>query len=139
MNKGFSLVELIVVIAIMAILVGVAVPVYTAYISDAKEGIEKQYVDELERAIETVLVDMEAELTDSTVTEAEGSGFSPVTSVKIAKDGKIQINGKDANNSTSVFVDLLDNIVTIRTDAAADYTFNVSGMTVTSVSGDPRV
>ena len=28
-NKGFSLVELIVVIAIMAILVGVAVPVYT--------------------------------------------------------------------------------------------------------------
>ena len=37
-NKGFSLVELIVVIAIMAIIAGVAIPVYSAYITKAEES-----------------------------------------------------------------------------------------------------
>jgi prepilin-type N-terminal cleavage/methylation domain-containing protein len=63
MNKGFSLVELIVVIAIMAILVGVAVPVYTQYITGAEEKVDAQYADELERAVNTVCIDLKAGLT----------------------------------------------------------------------------
>ena len=51
-NKGFSLVELIVVIAIMAILVGVAVPVYTSYIEKAQKSKDEQMVDEIKHAIE---------------------------------------------------------------------------------------
>lgn len=51
-NKGFSLVELIVVIAIMAILVGVAVPVYTSYISSAQISADKNLVDEIVHATE---------------------------------------------------------------------------------------
>ena len=54
MNKGFSLVELIVVIAIMAILVGVAVPVYTSYITKANEAVDIQAVDNLKHACEIV-------------------------------------------------------------------------------------
>ena len=55
-NKGFSLVELIVVIAIMAILVGVAVPVYTSYIEKASISSDKQMVGEIKHAIEIAAV-----------------------------------------------------------------------------------
>ena len=55
-NKGFSLVELIVVIAIMAILVGVAVPVYTSYIEKSQIAADEQLADEIKHAIEIGLI-----------------------------------------------------------------------------------
>jgi prepilin-type N-terminal cleavage/methylation domain-containing protein len=61
-NKGFSLVELIVVIAIMAILVGVAVPVYTSYINNAKEAKDAQFLDELSRAAQIFAAEKGLEL-----------------------------------------------------------------------------
>lgn len=51
-NGGFSLVELIVVIAIMAILVGVAVPVYSSYIEKSQKAKDEQMIDEIKHAIE---------------------------------------------------------------------------------------
>ena len=51
-NKGFSLVELIVVIAIMAILVGVAVPVYSSYIEKTQKAKDKQLVGEITHALQ---------------------------------------------------------------------------------------
>jgi len=75
-NKGFSLVELIVVIAIMAILVGVAVPVYTGYIQDAKEIKDAQYLDEISRAAQLFAAQKGFELGSvwvaPVITESEG-------------------------------------------------------------------
>jgi type IV pilus assembly protein PilA len=68
MNKGFSLVELIVVIAIMAILVGVAVPVYTSYIKEAEDAVDQQYIESMESALNTAWIDAQAGLTDATNT-----------------------------------------------------------------------
>ena len=50
-NKGFSLVELIVVIAIMAILVGVAVPVFSSYVEKSAKEKDIALVDEMADAI----------------------------------------------------------------------------------------
>lgn len=55
-NKGFSLVELIVVIAIMAILVGVAVPVYSSYIEKTQKATDRTLVSEVEHALITYSV-----------------------------------------------------------------------------------
>lgn len=52
-NAGFTLVELIVVIAIMAILAGVGTVAYTGYIKSANKGADKQLVGNIVRAVET--------------------------------------------------------------------------------------
>lgn len=44
-NKGFSLVELIIVIAIMAVLVGVIAPMFLMYVESSREAIDIQNMD----------------------------------------------------------------------------------------------
>ena len=51
-NGGFTLVELIVVIAILAILAGVALPVYSGYISKAQEAADTQVLSAVNTAIQ---------------------------------------------------------------------------------------
>ena len=56
-NKGFSLVELIIVIAIMAILVGVMAPQLIKYIEKANVASDTQMADAIHTAISLALVD----------------------------------------------------------------------------------
>ncbi len=80
-NKGFSLVELIVVIAIMAILVGVAVPVYTGYIEKSQKAADVQLIDEIKHAME--IANAAQTLTESAY-------------VKIGADGVVEVGPKDS-------------------------------------------
>ena len=56
-NKGFSLVELIIVIAIMAVLVGVLAPQFTKYVAKSKSSTDTQNVEALQSAANSVLAD----------------------------------------------------------------------------------
>lgn len=56
-NKGFSLVELIIVIAIMAILVGVIAPQLIKYIEKSRQSADIQLCDTVKTAIVTATSD----------------------------------------------------------------------------------
>lgn len=56
-NKGFSLVELIIVIAIMAILIGVMAPNLLKYVENSRVSKDMQAVDSVHTAIVTAMLD----------------------------------------------------------------------------------
>lgn len=56
-NKGFSLVELIIVIAIMAILIGVMAPQLLKYVERSRQSKDMQAVDSVHTAIVTSMLD----------------------------------------------------------------------------------
>lgn len=51
-NKGFSLMELIIVIAIMAVLIGVLAPQYLKYVEKSRESADLQALDTMVSAVE---------------------------------------------------------------------------------------
>ena len=56
-NKGFSLVELIIVVAIMAILIGVMAPQLTKYVERSRVSKDTQAVDTIHTAVVTAMLD----------------------------------------------------------------------------------
>lgn len=54
-NKGFSLVELIVVIAIMAVLIAVLAPTLISKIEESREGTDLQAIGEINSAVKNAL------------------------------------------------------------------------------------
>lgn len=77
-NKGFSLVELIIVIAIMAILIGVLAPQYLKFVERSRKSTDKQNVDEIVRAVEIYAADPEA--SPQIVTDDTGTTLTLTTS-----------------------------------------------------------
>ena len=58
-NKGFSLIELIIVIAIMAVLVAIIAPNLTKYLGSSKEKTDQKNADELASQIQTCITEFD--------------------------------------------------------------------------------
>ena len=56
-NKGFSLVELIIVIAIMAVLVGILAPQFIKYVEKSRKSTDVKNVQEMVTAIQVYAAD----------------------------------------------------------------------------------
>ncbi len=72
-NSGFSLVELIVVIAIMAILVGVLAPAYLKYVEKSRKSKDIDAISEMMSAADKIAVDDEDVTESTTFTITAGS------------------------------------------------------------------
>ena len=67
-NKGFTLVELVIVIAILALLVGLLAPQYTKYVEKSRKAADADNLEEMVKAVQVYEAD-----TDSTTALAKGS------------------------------------------------------------------
>lgn len=56
-NKGFTLVELVIVVAILAIVVGILAPQYTKYVERSRKAADASNMDELIKAVQVYSTD----------------------------------------------------------------------------------
>ena len=73
-NKGFSLVELIIVIAIMVVLIGLLAPQFIKYVEKSKEATDIQNLDSVITVVQAYLADKPA--VEVTITGTKGSAFT---------------------------------------------------------------
>lgn len=84
-NKGFSLVELIIVIAIMAVLVGVLAPQYLKYVNNSKVSADVASADSIRTAVNTLIADSKLTGTSATLTDGDGVPASASNDADIIK------------------------------------------------------
>ena len=126
-NKGFSLVELIIVIAIMAILVGVMAPQLIKYIEKSKVSADTQAADSVHTAVLTAMMDPEvvnSSLYNSS-TIVTGSALSATTLTTTSGDPVASAAGEILGGSFTTGQ--------LKSTNASDIQFQVTGVNTVSV------
>ncbi len=85
-NHGFSLVELIVVVAIMAAMVGIIAPAYVSYIEKTRIQRDESAAGEIFRAAEIVVYTGQYNITDTVLVTFSSSGIQLNTAIANATE-----------------------------------------------------
>lgn len=128
-NKGFSLVELIVVIAIMAVLVGVLAPTLIKNIEKSRESKDAQNVEQIKSACEVAL--QNEKVYQNTVKDTN------VILVKFNSDVASVTGGTDFKTELDGIMKVDGTKLTSKKYKGANIEFIVSKDGQVSVSGNP--
>lgn len=94
-NKGFSLIELIIVIAIMAVLIAIIAPNLTKYLGSSKKQTDQKNLDEVKQQVKNCI-------SDATTNEIN----VPVETFTITGTGAGAITTTCSNNSFGALVEV---------------------------------
>jgi len=86
-NKGFSLVELIIVIAIMAALVAILAPQYLKYVEKSRVSADQTTLDNLMTAVQVAVADPECSWKAGTITTSVDDSSGKIDVTYTAVDG----------------------------------------------------
>ena len=85
-KSGFTLVELIVVIAILGILAGIAIPVYSGYIKKANQAADDMLLDAVNAAFAAACLENGVDAVDVKAAALDYPGVdNPVNGVEIGR------------------------------------------------------
>lgn len=129
-NGGFSLVEMIVVLAIMAILVGVLAPAYLRYVEKTRKQRDASAADEILHAAENIVLSGEYDVSSETVL---------VTYDKT--NGVVVQNDPLGNALEAELTNLFGNLSEIKPDSKyySTKTYTVTIIMPDSIDGYPRL
>lgn len=155
-NKGFSLVELIVVVAIMAVLVGVLAPTYLRYVEKSRIQKDVSAIDEVMGACEVAMADEDINTTVGTTGQSivitggtnktlgeSGANELETEVAKTIKDINLTSNGLKgatvtitAKNTASGSVEVTVKAENVVSDDAVDALQKIDGATATKKQGN---
>ncbi len=125
-NKGFSLVELIIVIAIMAVLIGVLAPQYLKYVEQSRLQKDNQAISEITNSIKIAMAD------ETINTATPSADFKPTT-----KEYSFSASGsaleKELSTVVGTSVKLTSNTYTVAPEITV--TKDASGLVTVTVKG----
>lgn len=134
-NKGFSLVELIIVIAIMAILAGAIAPALIRYIDKSRKSNDVSAAKTIKTAVETAMANEQSyEVLTSGTDDITGiitvtPGATQASGVEIVKPTADLVTGDRAAAEAEIAKNIGENMPKVKYKKAADGT-NVPGLWV---------
>lgn len=142
-NKGFSLVELIIVIAIMAILIGVLAPQYMKYVEKSRVSADKDILDGVYNAVTTAFADPDLVATAPTppssgwsnvsITSSAGYYEEVLDTLKVASMTDVQSSLKSKISKAA------SNAINVQIDSKGNFRVFVGGSTAAAVKSGTAI